>query len=228
MGLSRGGRAAYRARTKIPIESAAREVDGDLLRLTRLGKEFYLNRPERVARELLGKLLIRRLDGENLIGRIVETEAYLGASDPASHSFRGPTARNQVMFGPPGHAYVYFIYGMHFCVNVTCQPEGLAGAVLLRGLEPVAGLAEMARLRNLPPDAQPRLLTSGPGRLCQALGITRSEFNGVDYTDPGSALQIRGDAWPEPEVLVTPRIGIRHAAELPLRFVIAGNRFVSG
>lgn len=188
---------------------------------------FYLNPPEIVARELLGKLLVRRLNGVELIGRIVETEAYLGESDPASHSFRGPTARNQVMFGPPGHAYVYFIYGMHFCVNVTCQPEGRAGAVLLRALEPVAGLAEMARLRNLPPHASPRLLTAGPGRLCQALGITRPEFNGADYTDPASDLQIRTDDWKASEITITPRIGIRHAAELPLRFLIAGSRFAS-
>jgi DNA-3-methyladenine glycosylase len=192
-----------------------------------VGRDFYLQPPAIVAQRLLGKLLVRRLGGATLIGRIVETEAYLGGEDPASHAFRGPTARNQVMFGPPGHAYVYFIYGMHFCVNVTCEPEGRAGAVLLRALEPLAGVAEMIRLRRLPPGAPPRLLTSGPGRLCQALGITRSELNGVDYTDPNSDLQIHADEWPEGQVLATPRIGIRQAAERPLRFLVAGNRFVS-
>src|SRR5271168_4813410 len=133
---------------------------------------FYLKRPEAVARELLGKLVIRKIGKQSLIGRVVETEAYLGEDDPASHSFPGLTNRNSVLFGPPGRAYVYFIYGMYYCLNVSCEPDGQAGGVLFRALEPVAGLAEMAKLRKLPPDAPPRLLTSGPGRLCQALGIT--------------------------------------------------------
>ena len=118
-------------------------------------RDFYLNRPEVVARGLLGKLLIRKIDGQTLIGRIVETEAYLGQDDPAAHSFAGMTSRNSVLFGPPGHAYVYFIYGMYYCLNVSCEPDGQAGGVLFRALEPVAGLAEMAKLRGFPPTASP-------------------------------------------------------------------------
>src|SRR5271163_3667288 len=189
--------------------------------------DFYLDRPEVVARGLLGKLLIRKIDGQTLIGRIIETEAYLGEDDPASHSFAGLTNRNSVLFGPPGRAYVYFIYGMHYCLNVSCEPDGQAGGVLFRALEPVSGLAEMARLRGLPDGASPRLLTSGPGRLCQALAITRDAINGVDLTSPNSVLRIADDGYVPDAVAVTPRIGIRKAAAMPLRFVITGNRFVS-
>ncbi len=192
-----------------------------------LPQTFYVDPPELVARNLLGKFLVRRLDGRRLIGRIVETEAYLGQDDPAAHSFAGLTNRNSVLFGPPGRAYVYFIYGMYYCLNVSCEPEGQAGGVLFRALEPVAGLAEMARLRGLPPDAAPRLLTSGPGRLCQALGITRDNVNGVDLTSPKSPLRIVDDGYTPAAVTVTPRIGIRKASAMPLRFLITGNRFVS-
>jgi DNA-3-methyladenine glycosylase len=189
--------------------------------------DFYLDRPELVARELLGKLVIRKIGKQTLIGRIVETEAYLGEDDPASHSFPGLTNRNSVLFGPPGRAYVYFIYGMHYCLNVSCEPDGQAGGVLFRALEPVSGLAEMARLRGLPEGGSPRLLTSGPGRLCQALGIVRDGINGVDLTSPKSALQIVGDGFVPEGVTITPRIGIRKASAMPLRFLISGNRFVS-
>jgi DNA-3-methyladenine glycosylase len=190
-------------------------------------RDFYLQRPEVVARELLGKLLIRKINGQALIGRIVETEAYLGENDPAAHSFAGLTNRNSVLFGPPGHAYVYFIYGMYYCLNVSCEPEGQAGGVLFRALEPVAGLAEMAKLRGLPAPVSPRLLTSGPGRLCQALGITREGVNGIDLTSAESALHIDDDGYVPQSVTVTPRIGIRKASAMPLRFLISGNRFVS-
>ena len=196
-------------------------------RYTLLAEEFYLHQPDLVARKLLGKLLIREIGGTALIGRIVEAEAYFGEDDPAAHTFVGKTARNEVLFGPPGHAYVYFIYGMHYCLNVSCEPDGKAGGVLFRALEPVAGLAEMARLRNLPIDSPPRLLTSGPGRMCQALGITRAEFNGADLTDLRSGLRIVEDGWTPEKIIATPRIGINKAAERPLRFVIAGNPFVS-
>ncbi len=190
-------------------------------------RDFYLARPEVVARELLGKLLIRRVRRHTLIGRIVETEAYLGENDPAAHSFAGMTNRNSVLFGPPGRAYVYFIYGMHYCLNVSCEPEGQAGGVLFRALEPIAGLAEMAKLRELPATAWPRLLTSGPGRLCQALGINREAVNGIDLTAAKSALHIADDGYVPEAVTVTPRIGIRKASAMPLRFLISGNRFVS-
>jgi DNA-3-methyladenine glycosylase len=148
--------------------------------------------------------------------------------DPASHSFGGQTERNAVLFGPPGVAYVYFIYGMYYCLNVSCEPDGVPGGVLIRALEPVEGLETMARLRNLPANAKPRLLTSGPGRLCQALGITRTTHNGIDVTKTASELQIRDDGFRPDRILATPRIGISKAVDRPLRFVIEGNAFLSG
>jgi DNA-3-methyladenine glycosylase len=193
-----------------------------------LKRSFYLRSPDLVARNLLGKVLARRLDGEWLLGRIVEVEAYFGQDDPAAHAFAGKTARNAVLFGPPGFAYVYFIYGMYSCLNVSCEPDGQAGGVLIRALEPLAGLETMARLRGLSTLEKPRLLTSGPGRLCQAFGITRARHNGMDVTDAKTELQILDDGFRPASVQATPRIGIRKAVERPHRFVIAGNGFVSG
>lgn len=193
-----------------------------------LSRRFYLRAPDLVARDLLGKVLVRRLDGEWLSGRIVEVEAYFGQDDPAAHAFAGKTARNAVLFGPPGFAYVYFIYGMYSCLNVSCEPDGRAGGVLIRALEPLAGMATMARLRGLSASAKPQQLTSGPGRLCQALGIVRATHNGLDVTDAKSELQILGDGFRPGAILATPRIGIRKAVEMPHRFVIEGNGFVSG
>ena len=200
-----------------------------------LPRRFYAAPPDEVAPRLLGKLLVRRMrrDGTKyLAGRIVEVEAYLGPHstipDPAAHSHRGLTPRNAVMFGPAGHAYVYFIYGMHFCMNVTCEREGRAGAILMRALEPVAGLAAMARLRKLSAGVQPALLTSGPGRLAQAFGITRARHNGLDLADQESELQIRDDGWVCAAPMISTRIGIRHAAGLPLRFSVPGHACVSG
>jgi DNA-3-methyladenine glycosylase len=192
-----------------------------------LRRSFYLEQPDVVARKLLGKLVIRRIDGHRVTGRIVELEAYLGLDDPASHSYIGETARNAVLFGPPGFAYVYFIYGMYYCLNVSCQPKGHAGGILIRALEPVEGLDIMARLRKLPPTASPRLLTSGPGRLCQALDITRAAHNGLDVTSRASVLQILDDGFEPDMIRSTPRIGISKAIEHPLRFVIEGNAFLS-
>jgi DNA-3-methyladenine glycosylase len=124
------------------------------------------------------------------------------------------------MFGPPGHAYVYFIYGMYYCVNVTCEPIGRAGCILIRALEPLLGIDAMTANRGVP-DAKPLArLTGGPGRLCQAMDITRPEHNGLDLLNPNSALQLRQDDWLPKPVEITPRIGIRHAAELPLRFTV--------
>ena len=166
------------------------------------------------------------------MGRIVEVEAYFGEADPASHSFPGKTARNAILFGPPGHAYVYFIYGMHFCLNVSCEPDGRAGGVLFRALEPVCGVEAMAKARGLPvsPTGARALanLTSGPGRLCQAFGVTRVRDNGADFTASESELQIQDDGFPARDVLVTPRIGISKDADRPARFLLAGNPFVSG
>ncbi len=185
-----------------------------------------------MARELLGKLLLRRWEGGLLAGRIVETEAYFGEGDPAAHAAAGCTPRNQVLWGEPGHAYVYFIYGMHACLNVSCEPAGQAGCVLFRAVEPLEGMEEMARLRGLPTLSPARLsmLTSGPGRLCQAFGITREGLNGVDLLNPAGELLLASDGFvlaPE-QVAVTPRIGISKAAERPLRFVMAANACLSG
>ena len=185
-------------------------------------RDFYLDSPDLVAQKLLGKLLVR---GE-MVGRIVEVEAYFGEADPASHSFPGKTARNAVLFGPPGHAYVYFIYGMYFCLNVSCEPDGLPGGVLFRALEPVSGLEAMARARGVAA-TKVAALTSGPGRLCQAFGVTRERDNGADFTSRKSDLQIQDDGFVAGEILVTPRIGITKDADRPARFVIAGNPFVS-
>jgi DNA-3-methyladenine glycosylase len=197
-----------------------------------LPRAFFEAPPEQVAPRLLGKVLAHFSASGLVAGRIVEVEAYLGPHnqppDPAAHSYRGPTPRTRVIFGPAGHAYVYAIYGRYFCMNIGCEPEGLAGCVLLRALEPVIGHDLMAANRGLEPGAPPRQLTSGPSRLCQALGLTRLAHNGLDLLDPGSPLQLRDDGAPVPEPLITPRIGIHEAADWPLRFAVPGNPCVSG
>ncbi len=195
-------------------------------------RAFFLSPPEIVAPNLLGSILGHQTPTALLAGRIVEVEAYLGphittTPDPAAHSFRGPTPRNAVMFGPPAHAYVYFIYGMHYCVNVTCEPEGMAGCILIRALEPILGRDQMAANRNLPATTSDFNLTSGPGRLCQALAITRPQHNGLDLLAPESPLRLFQDDFSQAPHEVTPRIGIRHAADLPLRFSLAGHPCVS-
>lgn len=198
--------------------------------LVPLPRDFYDRDPRRVSRDLLGKLLVRR-DGRKLrIARIVEVEAYLGQNDPAAHSFAGRTLRNAVLWGPPGFAYVYFIYGNHYCFNVSCLPDGKAGGVLFRALEPLAGIEEMARGRDLSLEeaTDRRKLTSGPGRLAEAFGITRARDNGKDLTSSRSDLWIADDGVPRPQVKITPRIGITKAAERPLRYIVAGNAYVSG
>ena len=207
----------------------------DLRHAPRLAREFFSRDPITVARQLLGNLLIRRQGRTLLAGRVVETEAYLGLEDPAAHAFNGRTPRNAVLFGPPGHAYVYFIYGNHYCTNVSCHPESNGGGVLLRALEPVAGLAEMAANRDLelpaaPTVAQLRMISSGPGRLSEALRITRDRDNGKDYTAARSDLWFADDGYGVVNIAVTPRIGINEAnkaKDRPLRFLIAGNRSVS-
>jgi len=194
-----------------------------------LDRAFFCRDPRRVARELLGKVLVRQ-DPARLTARIVELEAYLGEKDPAAHAAAGNTARTSVLFGPPGHAYVYFIYGNHYCLNVSCEPEGQAGCVLFRALEPLSGIDEMARAREIEirgPQDVPKL-TSGPGRLCEAFGITRARDNGCDLTSPASNLWIGEDEYRAPSIRVTPRIGITKAADKPLRYFLEGNLFVSG
>lgn len=195
-------------------------------------REFFARDPRKVAVELLGKVLVRAGEDQKEMrtARIVEVEAYLGEDDPAAHAFAGRTLRNEVLFGPPGHAYVYFIYGNHYCLNVSCEPEGKAGCVLFRALEPLTGIEEMAQARAVtirtPRDL--RQLTSGPGRLAEAFGITRARDNGCDLTSPSSGLWIGNDGYRPKWVCLSPRIGITKAAERKLRYLIAGNPFVSG
>lgn len=203
-----------------------------------LARPFFARNPRRVARELLGKVLVRQADGSRLTARIVEVEAYLGENDPAAHSAAGRTARNSVLFGPPGYAYVYFIYGFHYCLNVSCEREGKAGGVLFRAVEPLTGVEEMARargielpaggqLKDLPKKDLPKL-TSGPGRLSEAFGITRDRDNGCDLTSAAGSLWIGDDGYQARDIRVTPRIGITKAADHALRYLLGGNPFVSG
>ncbi len=163
-------------------------------------------------------------------GRIVEVEAYAGAEDPGSHAFRGLTGRNATMFGPPGHLYVYFTYGMHWCANAVCSPSGQATAVLIRALEPLAGMAEMrvARTRGQRHPLGDRDLCRGPARLCQALGIERAA-DGADLVTGDLGIRIADDGTPpSPEPAVTRRIGLSAGADRPWRFYVPGNRYVSG
>lgn len=207
-----------------------------IARAITLTTDFFNRDPRRVGRALLGKLLIRKTPTGILAGRIVETEAYLGNDDAAAHAAAGHTPRNSVLFGPPGFAYVYFIYGMHYCLNVSCLPEGNAGSVLFRALEPVEGIEKMAELRDieLPKDvglwkmAALKKISSGPGRLAEALAITRPRDNGKSLTSARSDLRIADDGYRVRKITVTPRIGIVKSAEHPLRYFINGNQFVSG
>src|SRR5579864_2139483 len=176
-----------------------------------------------VARRLVGALIIRRIPrgardaGTTMIARIVETEAYLPFVDPACHAYRGPTRRNASAFGRPGSAYVYFIYGNHFCLNVVTEPAGVGAAVLIRAAEPIDGLEAMRRRRPGVPDAA---LASGPGNLCRAMSIGRSD-DGADLT--GSDLRIAMPSLPAPAVATGPRIGLSVASRWPLRFYVPGN-----
>jgi len=181
--------------------------------MRKLTRHFYNRETVTVAKDLLGKWLVHRINGVEHIGKIVEVEAYLGPHDLAAHSARGRTARTEVMFGPPGHAYVYMIYGMYFCMNVVTEPDGHAAAVLLRALEPVQELIQKTR---------------GPGLLCRAMGIDK-HLNGYDLTsdDFFIASNQKKEAF---ETVARPRIGVAYAgpwAAKPLRFYIKGNPFVS-
>jgi DNA-3-methyladenine glycosylase len=169
-----------------------------------------------VAPELVGCTLL--VDGVG--GRIVEVEAYDG-TDPASHGYGGPTARNRAMFGPPGHAYVYRSYGLHWCLNLVCEDEGIAAAVLLRALEPTHGLEPMFERRRM---NDRRLLCAGPGRLCQALGVTGAH-DGLALDEPPFVIIVPTEE--PPEVVAALRVGITRAAERPWRYGLAGSRFLS-
>jgi DNA-3-methyladenine glycosylase len=188
----------------------------------RLRRSFFARPSFEVAPELLGCLLVRRTPRGRLVARITETEAY-EQRDPASHSYRGRTARNEVMFGPPGHLYVYFTYGMHFCMNVVTGCDGEGSAVLLRAAEPIAGLRTMARRRGT---ADCRLLCSGPARLCQAFGVGRRE-NGLDLVRGGEIFLVAGRGAPASRIRATRRVGIRDGVDRPWRFLVDGDPFVS-
>ena len=178
-----------------------------------------------MARELLGKVLFRRVDDTLTGGRIVEVEAYRGALDPASHAYRGRTARNEVMFREGGYLYVYFTYGMHFCCNVVTGKEGRGEAVLIRAVEPLVGIEQMAARRGLPPERM-KHLCSGPGRICEAFAIDRSA-NGTDLC--GDTIWLTHPPPPIPRLRFTrtPRVGIRQGREHPWRFFITGSPFLS-
>jgi DNA-3-methyladenine glycosylase len=217
-----------------------RGVEGSIPSYNALPREFYATETIDVAKELLGKILVRRLPRRVLLeGRIVEVEAYRGTDDPASHAYRGVTERNRVMFHQVGLAYIYFIYGNHYCLNATAKSKSeKAGAVLLRALQPVKGTTRMMRNRGLSKkklvtgierEATPTpLLTNGPGKLTEAMQIT-GKLNGIDMTDSVSELIIREDleCSSEIETVSAKRIGISEGKDKPWRFYIKNNRFVS-
>ncbi len=190
---------------------------------TRLPRSFYFLPTITVAKRLLGQLIIRKYRGVTLVGKIVEVEAYRGSIDPASHAYRGKTKRNEVMFREGGHLYVYFTYGMHFCANVVTQKEGLAEAVLIRGVEPVKGIHLMRKLRGKQVDDFN--LTNGPAKFCAAFGVKRKE-NGL-YLRGEEIYLAKGEKVAPARIGVSTRIGIRNAAERKWRFFVKGNRWVS-
>lgn len=190
---------------------------------TRVNHKFFKGSTEEIAKRLLGKILVRIFNGKILAGKIVETEAYLDMNDLASHSAVGLTERNKVMFGEAGLAYVYFTYGMHYCFNVVTGEEGKGSAVLIRALEPIEGLELMKKFRNINDVAN---LTNGPAKLCQAFKIDK-KLNGVDLKNSSEifiAEPIHNENF---EILTTTRIGIKKSKDLPLRFYIKENKFVS-
>ncbi len=187
-----------------------------------LPREFYARDTVLVARELLGHVLVHDTPEGLAAGRIVETEAYL-QGDPACHASRGMTPRNRVMFGPPGHAYVYIIYGMHHCFNVVTAREGVGEAVLIRALEPLEGISLMQVRRG---KEKLKDLCRGPAMLAQAMGISRNN-NGEDMVVGGRLVVCKGEAVGEDDLVTTTRVGISQGAELPLRFYIKGNNYIS-
>ncbi len=192
----------------------------------KLPRSFYLRPTITVARELLGKRLVRKTGRATLIGKIVEVEAYLGTKDPASHAYRGLTRRNEVMFQEGGHLYVYFTYGMHYCCNVVTGEEGTAGAILIRAVEPIEGTLVMRKNRGSTTDETDyRILTNGPAKLCQAFGIGRKE-NGADLR--GDVIYLtEGERISSSSIIATTRIGIKNAVEKRWRFCIRDSAYIS-
>jgi DNA-3-methyladenine glycosylase len=193
----------------------------------RLPRDFFARDTLQVARDLLGQVLVRLLDGQRLSGRIVEVEAYIGEDDLASHARFGRTARNEAMYGPPGHAYVYQIYGLHHCLNIVTGPEGFPAAVLIRALEPLEGLEQMRARRGI---TDPALLTSGPARLCQAMAIDR-RLDKADMCAPDAVLFVEAGApISDDEVVTGPRVGVQgdlRARTVPWRFYVRNHPCVS-
>ncbi len=193
--------------------------------MNRLARGFYERDPLDVAPDLLNKLLVVSAGPDRLVARIVEVEAYRGSEDPASHAYRGSTPRNATMFGPPGHLYVYFTYGMHHCANVVCWPPGRAGAVLLRAAAPLSGLEAMRRARAR--EIGDRELLNGPAKLCKALGLTR-QADGIDLVSGASGVWVGDDGVEPPaDPAVGVRVGIRNGTELPWRWWVRGDVHVS-
>ena len=193
------------------------------MRTAPLPPAFYARPTPEVARRLLGHILLSDVNGRRVAGRIVETEAYVGPDDPACHGYRARrTRRNASLFGPPGTAYVYFTYGMHWCLNAVTEAPDFPAAVLIRALEPVAGLATMRRRRGGLADGE---LCSGPAKLCAALGVT-GRLDGVSL-QRGVLRIVRGPSRQRRDIIVTPRVGISRAADWPLRFLIEGSPWVS-
>jgi DNA-3-methyladenine glycosylase len=191
-----------------------------------LPRSFYARDPRMVAPELLGKLLVHDGPGGRRSGRIVEVEAYCGGEDSGSHAYRGLTARNRTMFGPPGHLYVYFTYGMHWCANAVCGDDGEGVAVLLRALAPVEGVEAMRAAR--PRTRRDRDLTSGPAKLCQALGLDRA-YDGADLVTADRGVRVADDGVAPPAHPVqTTRIGLSAGQDHPWRWCVPGDPHVSG
>ena len=187
-------------------------------------RSFYFRPTLTVAKDLLGQFIVRNYRGRKLIGKIVEVEAYRGSIDPASHAYRGKTKRNEVMFREGGHLYVYFTYGMHFCANVVTQKEGIAEAVLIRGVEPLFGLEVMKRLRGR--NVSTVNLTNGPAKFCQAFGIER-RHNGLSLLG-NEVFLVHRRRIPRSKLGVSTRIGIRNGVDKKWRFFVKGNPWVSG
>ncbi len=196
------------------------------MHLKKLPRSFYLQPTLKVAKELLGLFLVRKIGRKKLLGRIAEVEAYLGSRDPASHAYRGRTPRNDVMFWKGGHLYVYFTYGMHFCSNVVTSDKGTAHAVLVRAVEPVGGLETMRRNRNILRSNDPELLCSGPARLCQAFNIGRKE-NGTDLCGNTIWIARHSRQGKQRGIVRSRRVGISSGKHHQWRFYLKNNRFVS-